>query len=124
MTAAEIAKRLTLLGVPTPDDHVPNRHMIRKRAAGEWAKDSIYKILQHPAYSGVFYQFARARKGEHTHKTDPSTHVPVPVPAIVDVELWRVAQKKLTEGRTQSPRGAKYEYLMGRRLLCVMSPGI
>lgn len=118
LTVVAIANRLTMMGIPTPDDHIPNRSHIRKRAPGEWARDSVYQILKHPAYAGTFYQFARARDGVGTRKTDPETHVAVPVPAIVDAATFQAAKEKLALGRTLSPRGGKYEYLVARRISC------
>jgi site-specific DNA recombinase len=42
----------------------------------------------------------------------------VPIPAIITEDAWSGAQARLSVGRQQSKRGAKYNYLLARRLKC------
>jgi site-specific DNA recombinase len=118
MSTQDISDKLTALGVPTPEDVLPNRTR-KKRGYGEWSSSTISKLLREYTYSGVFYHYRYRRVNNRVEKvTDQSQWRGVPVPRIVDQDTFHAAQAKLTAGRRLSRRATKYEYLVGRRIKC------
>jgi site-specific DNA recombinase len=100
VSTIEIMKRLA--GTPTPGEEKGyyGKHTIR--ASGQWPQVTIYQILRDKTYIGSMPTYGRT----------------VEVPPIVDPDIFAKAQERLNEGRQQSPRNSKYEYLMARRLRC------
>lgn len=97
----DIIRRLH--GIPTPSEALGVRNFPHKRRGkGEWSDGTIYWILRNATYSGTLTMF-----GSIVH-----------VPAIVDADLFALAQERMELGRQQAFRAEKYEYLVGRRLTC------
>jgi site-specific DNA recombinase len=114
-----IAKRLIAMGTPTPLDDMQQENPTRKRAFGQWNRGSIYKILNQPAYMGIFYQYRYKQVGgNRVINPNKEEWVGVPVPAIISGELYEAAQRRLEKGREISPRASVDTYLVGRRIWC------
>ncbi len=119
MTTLQIANKLTSMNVPTPQDLIPGRSHIKKRGYAQWSRATPNKVLRHSAYHGIFYQYRyKAINNEARFNPNKDEWVGVPVPRIVEEELWDAAQRKLDSGIQFSPRGAIREYLVGRRIFC------
>ncbi|MEO7913707.1 MAG: recombinase family protein [Roseiflexaceae bacterium] len=79
----------------------------------------MHRLLREDAYNGTFYHYRRKIvNGKLTRNLNKEEWRGVPVPRIVEQDLFETAQRKLTEGRKISARGVKYEYLVGRRITC------
>jgi site-specific DNA recombinase len=118
-SSLEIADRLTELKIPTPQDLLPNRVHLKARGYAQWGRSNVHHLLRQPAYSGTFFHNRQKLvNGKHTRNYNMDEYLGVPVPRIVDEALYLAVQKKLDEGKLMSPRGAKYEALVGRRIKC------
>jgi hypothetical protein len=118
-SSLEIAERLTDLKIPTPQDLLPNRVHLKARGYAHWGRSNVHHLLRQPAYNGTFFHNRQKLvDGKHKRNYDTDTYVGVPVPRVVDEALYQAVQKKLDEGKIMSPRGAKYEALVGRRIKC------
>ncbi len=119
LSTLRIAERLTERGIPTPQDLIPGRVHMKIRGYAQWSRATIHKIIRHSAYNGIFYQFRyKAVNGQPLANRDRDTWVGVPVPRIVDEELFNAAQRRMDQGRPLSNRGARFDYLVGRRVTC------
>jgi len=108
-----IAKRLTEMRVPTWADTHP--HTFVKKVQG-WSAVTVGLYLSKETYAGVWYY---GRKNSRTKTANPREHwLAVEVPAIVSREVWERAQEQRRQNRELAKRNAKYEYLLGRRVLC------
>lgn len=119
-----IVKRLTEQGVPTPSDVRGTKGRTRKRGFAEWNNTTVYKLLRNSSYAGVGRTFRQVVVGENERGKkkfavrDPKEWLTFACPAIIPQEWWDKTQARLNEGKQQSPRSSKYEYLMGRRIRC------
>ena len=116
VSARQIGKRLTAMGVPTPGDY---RRSPQERHGGKWVGGTVCEILKDPMYTGR-YAFMRARyqreNGKY-HKTDAKPEelewfttrregdqeVPI-CPKLVSVELWETTNNILTNAKTRTTR--------------------
>lgn len=140
LSSHAIQKRLTEQQVPT-----------RAQNTQGWCQSTVIEILRNPAYRGeAIYNRYQARDAqrprmERGHKDrhpgnlggrqerSPEEWITVPVPALVDPELWRLAQEQLARNREKATRhNTKHDYLLrsllvcgqcGRRLIGVWSAG-
>ena len=103
----DIADRLTALGIATPADRIPYYSKAINKHPGFWSRDTVTNILRTKAYSGTYYQTF--------NQTEEKT-VPMPVPQLVDTDIFTAAQRKLDEGRAMANRGTRFDYLVGRRI--------
>ena len=120
-----IAALLTAEGIPTPGDRRPRR---KSRAATHiWHRSSVSVILRNTAYIGTLYDGKRQRmpgKRNPDYKTrlralSREQWVPIAVPALIDTELFEVAQRQLKANQAQSKRNRKAGYLcIAGRLRC------
>ena len=114
----EIARKLTALGIPTPGD-ADSGDGRGDREPGKWVRSKVYRLLHQTAYSGVFYHFKRRYDGgAYTKNPNEDEWVPVPVPIIVDPQVFEAVQEKMRLGVTLSPRSTRHNYLVGRRIIC------
>jgi hypothetical protein len=117
VSAPEIARRLTALGIPTPGDLRKGFETTKKRAYGEWVAQSIYPLLRNSVYVG---RFTNGRfftvDGKRRHR-DNGKDV-VPVPAIVDEATWQAVQQRLDTGPRYGPQRRFNQYLFAKRLKC------
>lgn len=126
-TVDNIARALTLEGIPTPGDD-GRKPGNRKRGYGEWSAFNVYHILACETYTGRFYQH-RFKAIEEKWKNGTGKNKLVlrpreewkvtPVPAIIDDDLWHQAQARLAQGKAKAKRNARRFYLLGgQRFTC------
>lgn len=101
-----------LHGTPTPKEsrvQAEKLQNIKKRNSGEWSQSTIYNILRDPAYRGelTFYR--------NSNDYDPIT---IAIPQIIHEDVWNAAQHILDNGKRQSVRNTKHEFLMARLIFC------
>jgi site-specific DNA recombinase len=112
-----IANRLNEQGSPTPAQ--TGRAARTKRESLKWTGAMVYRILKNEVYAGTMYFNKTHRIGT---KDIPHPHdewIPVPVPAIVEPELFAAVGERLTSASKGSKRNAKHFYLLGRaRIKC------
>jgi site-specific DNA recombinase len=121
-----IQKRLTEQHVPT---RRPNRY--------GWAQSTVIGILRSPLYKGeALYnrtQLADTRRprgprslkdlrpgnGRGRAARPPEDWIPVRVPALIDLEVWEMAQQQLARNRERAQRNnTKHAYLLRGLLTC------
>lgn len=119
MSVNLIAIRLTEMGVPSPADVAGREKWHKERPVGTWARSHVYPLLNQTAYSGT-YTLYRRKWIDKTHSVPhkPESQFHVPVPAIVDLETWEAAQRRLESGKGMSRGHQVHEYLLGRRIRC------
>jgi site-specific DNA recombinase len=115
LTIYTIAGKLSDMGIPTyADTH--GRYKVQ--SPGKWHRSVVYKMLKNETYIGRWVYGKRNNpNGKWTENPDDHTLV-VEVPAIVDLELWELAQAQLVENKRNGPRNLKYEYLLAKRVTC------
>lgn len=114
-----IANKLTALGIPTPADTIPSRQHQKRRGYAVWPTGAIYRILRENAYNGTFYHYQyKMVNGVKQVNYDQSNWRGVPVPRIVDEELFLAAQERRKNGRRLSKRSSVESHLVGRRIEC------
>lgn len=115
------------------DDHVPTRTV---NGQG-WCQSTVIKILRNPLYKGEAWynrtQRADVRRprmtsgmkdvrpgnGRGRGLRPQDDWIPVTVPAIIDAELWRMAQEQLAHNRDRARRhNTKHNYLLRGLLVC------
>lgn len=96
-----VAERLNQMGIVT-------------RNGKKWVRSAVGAILENETYAGTWhYRKEAARK-------DSSVEViPVPVPAIIEREVWEEAQERLKHNKDYSQRNRKPgRYLLATRVTC------
>lgn len=110
MSARIIARRLTQMGVPIPP--------VSGRNSEKWSRTTVGRIVNSKTYIGVWYYGKIGNVNGHRSPNPEDHWLSVEVPAIVDMEIWDVAQKRRTTNIANAKRNLKYSYLMNRRLTC------
>ena len=121
----EVCRRLDARGVPTRTGRKP------------WSRSSVFTMLTNPAYKGMAAYGKRRnepmrprlrprrggslapRRAISCRPADPDQWIGIPVPALVDEELFGAVAQQLEENRRrcrQRPRGARY--LLQGLLVC------
>jgi site-specific DNA recombinase len=113
LSMGSIANKLTGMRIPTRLDTMPKRGGIKKRGYGQWSRATVGKILSREAYIGTWY-YGKGNNG----RAPREQWLAVEVPPLVDTETWELAQKRRKLNREMARRNTKYQYLMGRRLIC------
>jgi site-specific DNA recombinase len=115
MGADAIARRLTEMHAPTYVDTGARRKGPRKQKKyGEWGRSAVLEILRGEVYAGV-WRYGK-RNGA---KKNPNSHtLGVPVPAIVTRETWAATQERMEHKKRHHRREPRYNYLLGKRLIC------
>ena len=125
LSLGEVRRRLTAAAIPTPTGKT------------WWDRTTIWAILKNPAYQGQA-AFGKTRAGElrprlreqrgrrlqprrarSTYDVPPAQWLSIPVPAIIDADLFETVQAQLVENQRRSrtgQRGAKY--LLQGLLVC------
>ncbi|MCC6802145.1 MAG: recombinase family protein, partial [Anaerolineae bacterium] len=100
--------------------------------SGLWRHGTIRRILKSPVYKGEFIAFRMkaskvskpSRDGMSATITEKRVERPseewihVPVPAIVDAELWELANRMLERNKVMSSRNGKRPYLLTGLITC------
>jgi site-specific DNA recombinase len=126
LSSHAIQKRLTEQQAPT-----------RGHNTQGWCQSTVIEILRNPIYRGeaIYNRYqthdARRPRMEGGHKDQhpgnlrsrrerpPEEWISVPVPALVDPELWRLAQEQLARNREKATRNnTKHDYLLRSLLVC------
>jgi site-specific DNA recombinase len=114
---AEVVRRLERLGVAT------------RCGLKRWDRSTIWGLLTNPAYQGQA-AYGKTRRGERqprlrplrgrpevpkesysTYRQPATEHITIPVPALVDADVFAAVQERLEENRRrlrQQQRGASY----------------
>ncbi|MCA1837337.1 MAG: recombinase family protein [Actinobacteria bacterium] len=127
LTSSAIAKRLGERGVPRPKGGDPSG----------WAQSTVSDMLTNPFYKGVGYynrtkkvdatqpwmqkSYKDRRPGNLTSKTlrPKEEWIRVRVPAIIDPEMWDLAQEQLKKNGQRAQRNnKKHSYLLRGLLVC------
>ena len=116
LSTRQIADKLTAMRVPTWADR-RGQHMGKKVGYGMWNDVVIIRILRKPTYAGTFEYWLKSDEGQKS-RIPKGERLSVAVPAIVSRETWQLAQQRLDDGRKNSVRRGKQEYLIGRRFHC------
>jgi site-specific DNA recombinase len=121
ISTERIAALLTQEGIPTPT------HTQRAFPAGVWHPATISYMLRNETYVGMMYDGKKQRipgktnpdkKTRHRH-VPKSEWTPIPVPPIIEREMFETAQVRRVEQRKKSSRNRKHEYLfINGRLRC------
>jgi len=126
LSSSAIQKRLIERGIPT-----------RKGSGRGWAQSTIIRILSKATYKGeawynrhcpVDRTHPRLAAGPRcpgsgkrtSHGLRPTEEwIPVPVPAIIDPDTWRLAQEPLAHNRQRARRNnTRHAYLLSALLTC------
>lgn len=108
----QIARRLSEMRIPTPADSGKGRGKgkMKTRPYATWGSTTVLGILSNETYSGVWHYSKYAE--------DPDQLIAVPVPAIVEVETFNLAQAQRKRNKIEAVRNVKHDYLMRRRVIC------
>ena len=125
LSSYAIQQRLTEQGLPTRGSHRQG-----------WAQSTVIHILHNPVYKGEAWynqtQVADAwrprlqtglkdlRPGNRRSRTrrPQEEWIPVQVPALINAELWRMAQEQRASNRARAARNTPHEYLLRGLLIC------
>lgn len=125
ISPAEIATRLTASESPTPSQRRSSAGAHRKAPPGQWNREAVRWILRNSSYAGTFYAYRTNQpRGDEPNKRPPvrvnprEEWIPISVPALVDQELFQLAQRRLDAAPQLAFRNTKHEYLIGRRVRC------
>lgn len=112
----EIANRLTSMNIPSYGDKLDKGKL---RGHGVWTPDQVYPILKRETYRGMWYAYRYKSENGKRVRRPREEWVGVLVPAIISNETWKLAKKKMKEGRAFSKRNnSSHQYLMGCLLSC------
>ena len=124
-TSYRIARKLTEMHVPTMSD-IEGRRTIG--TYGHWAQNSVLGMLRNQTYMGVWH-YGKNKVKRLDGKTITTTvtkrkegdphMIAVPVPAIIEPEIWELAQRKLEENRRKNFKPTKYRYLLRHTITCI-----
>jgi site-specific DNA recombinase len=112
MSTQAIAKQLTQLHIPSYSDLRKKTDCTSKTVSeyGHWERSSVSSILSNATYTGTWHY---GRKN-----WDEKDQILVAVPVIIDKETWAIAQHRRENGKRESKRNRKYNYLLAGRLIC------
>ena len=116
-----IVRRLTEMRVPTRHDSAGFK---RKYGPGVWNEHSLYVLLRSETYAGRWI-YGRTKRVPipGTDKArqvagDPSEHLVISVPPIIDEATWQAAQERTAYNAANSKRNRKYTYLFSGMAQC------
>jgi site-specific DNA recombinase len=111
-SCVQIAEHLNALGVPpayAKDGRLVGKR--KQRTSGLWSPGRVRNMVVQTTYKGVHYYGRRSRKQRRL--------IERAVPAIVPVEAWETAQRRLRENQIAlSPQNAKRSYLLRGLIKC------
>ena len=106
---ANIAHKLTDMGILTFADRRPGQGVTKRRARGVWQRSSVLRMLKNETFAGVWHYGKEGNSREL---------IPVEVPAIVSRETWEAAQQQRKKNTVHSKRKRKRPYLVSGRVVC------
>lgn len=116
VTQGGIAKKLTAMGIETYAD-TRQKH-IKLMPKGTWCESIIRRILLNETYVGVWTWASSKRKDyREVIDKDMPTDIKIPVPAIIDRDLFELAQQRKQQ-RNKTSNRKKYKYLLVGHLRC------
>ena len=84
-----------------------------------WCKAVVIGILKNPAYCGRTYAFTSIKRKPRSKPQSEWIEVTSDVtPAIITLEIYEAAQKRLQANRDKAARNTKREYLLRGRIKC------
>ncbi|MEP7284323.1 MAG: recombinase family protein [Chloroflexota bacterium] len=118
--ASLIAEELSKLGIPTRRDTQQTNQ--KKQGFGKWSTSTITRMLRNESYTGVHYWAKTCWNGysdDRKRTTKPREEwIQIPIPVIIDREIYDKAQLIKAKNQKRSPRNTKYVYLLRGRLRC------
>lgn len=78
----------------------------------------IIRILKNDSYTGVFHAFKHNSPKEKKRYKDESEWINIPIPAIIDREIFKLANKKIKENTDNAGRNEKRIHLLSRVAYC------
>ena len=115
-----IAKRLTEMRVSTRGDATPG--IRRSFPKGMWSHSTVGHLLLNEVYAGRWYYGKRKviQKGDKTTtvKTDRSEWLCVPVPPIVDEDVFEMARERAEYNSQMAKRNTRRNYLFKGMIRC------
>jgi site-specific DNA recombinase len=114
LSAGQVARRLSEMGLPTPGEVNPGYH--RKRDTGMWQTGGILDMISREVYAGIWRYGVRI--GPTRNQRPPEEWIEVEVPAIIDRETWDAAQVQRKRNKLFSRRNAKHDYLLHGLVRC------
>ncbi|MFA5744705.1 MAG: recombinase family protein, partial [Candidatus Paceibacterota bacterium] len=106
----------------------------RRSKRGVWSTSTLTTMLRNEGYIGRAHWYSsvsvepknpiskekyRRIKKSSTKRRPKSEWMYVPVPVIIDEELFNRARTRLSEHAALNPRSKKYDYLLGGKISCV-----
>lgn len=100
-----------------------NANGILNRKGKPFTLSNLNRILSNEMYAGTKWAFKRYDKtiGQHQKKTikrDQSEWIPIPVPAIIDIETFNKSTQFRKSNTRMSSRNAKHDYLLRNMIRC------
>ena len=114
LSAGKIAKRLSTMGIATPGESRPGYY--RKRKSNMWQPAGVLDIISREVYAGTWNYGARIGSSHNFRPQDE--WIPVEVPAIIDRNVWKAAQKQRQINKQMSKRNKKHDYLLSGLITC------
>ena len=115
LSITDIARKLTLMGVPTYLKTRDARTGQNRPSVNRWSRGSVRKILANETYAGIWHW----GKTKGSDRQPRSNWIPVEVPAIVSRETWVAVQDRLAENRRNlRGKGKDNRYLIRQRVRC------
>ena len=120
LSSYAIARRLWERRIPSKGDLLAA--VSKKTGRGEWCPTTVRKMLSNTVYKGVWY-YGKSRwkkvNGKSVRTSMPQSEwIAVPVPAIVDEEMWERAQECLLRNKQMAKRNTKRDYLLRGMIFC------
>jgi site-specific DNA recombinase len=109
MSTIAVGQRLNALGIPSPKSNGKEKESV----SGKWNCDRIRNIVINTVYMGTYVYGKSKSRSDNVRET-----ISIPVPPIVDEELWRKAQETLKRNRRFAKRNSKHEYLLRGLIKC------
>lgn len=110
-----IACKVEDMHVPTPAERLGKK---RKYNAGTWSYTAVRRILVSETYAGVARYGRLIGEDGKGGKRPEHEQIKIPVPAIVDRDVWEAAQARREYNKKMSKRNAKREYLLRGLITC------
>lgn len=114
LTVDTVTKKLTDRQILSPLDRRPVPGFTKKRPPGNWSRSSVQKILTEPTYMGIWNYGRRREK-----RNGAPDLIPVPVPVIIPVETFEMAQEKLNRNKGRRGAPAIGKFLLSKRMTCI-----